>query len=117
MGLLSAMLAMLLPPLLSAMLVMLDMLLLLLPLLLLPQLLPNLQSLKSPLEMATTNTFAIQKRNIGLCNPKRPFTCSMFKLFLFRRLIFSEFLWFSHADPSNFDPGETRKTQFGYAQF
>merc|ERR1712013_563061 len=50
-------LAMLLPPLLLAMLVMLDMLLLLLPLLLLPQLLPNLQSLKTPLEMATTNTF------------------------------------------------------------
>merc|ERR1712086_36267 len=31
---------------------------------------------------------------------------------------FLEFLWFSHADPSNFDPGETRKTRlFGDAQF
>merc|ERR1712212_1057537 len=26
-----------------------------------------------PMQMATTTTFAIQKWNIGLCNPKRPF--------------------------------------------
>merc|ERR1719184_416834 len=78
---------------------------------------PTYHLQNSPTKVANSKTLATLNRNTWLCNPKRPFTCSMFKLFLFRRLIFSEFLWFSHDDPSNFDPGETRKTQSGYAQF
>merc|ERR1719483_1235730 len=40
----------------------------------------------------------------------QPNTCSHLNLFLFRRLIFIEFLWFSHVDPFHFDPGETSRT-------
>merc|ERR1712106_699453 len=40
----------------------------------------------------------------------QPNTCSLLNLFLFRRLIFIEFLWFSHVDPFHFDPGETSRT-------
>jgi len=97
---------------------------LLLPLLLL---LPDSDMLLLPLELhmpPTGNSSTDPKvapelpPYTWLCNPKRLLTCSLFKLCLFRRLIFSELLWFSHADPFNFDPGETRPTcLFGVAQF
>merc|ERR1719154_101398 len=53
----------------------------------------------------------VKKANkFGLKIQKQPNTCSHLNLFLFRRLIFIKFLWFSHADPFHFDPGETRAT-------
>merc|ERR1711892_316831 len=61
--------------------------LLLLDMPLLPSELLMLPSGNLPTKVATNTNVVTEDQNTRLCNPKRPLTCSMFKMFLFRRLI------------------------------
>merc|ERR1711874_232782 len=59
---------------------------------------------------ATTRAVTITHLTPAVC-PKATIYLFMFgNCSLFRRLIFRPFAWFSHEDPFNFDPGETRQT-------